>query len=345
MIEQADFYVRMIAIGAGLMLISQIATGRVRAKIKLPVVALMVCAIAYLMNSTPLILPQGPSDPLVDLPSLLTPFFIWLFGRNLFEREPDGRMALACGAALCGAWALANFLEGGIGLGFYTIHVLSLVLMADLVRVALKDRADDLIEQRRLIRVWLPLLVAAEAGIVLMFELFFAPNAPPPALQLLNASVIFLLILFAGLALLRADPELLMETGDTSHSEDPAPIARLTPSEQVLHEKLLAAMEAGGYREPGLTIARLAARLATPEHRLRALINQRLGYRNFSAFLNRHRIAEAREKLTDKAHVDLPVLTIAMDLGYNSLPTFNRAFRAETGTTPSEFRRLGLTEA
>ena len=67
--------------------------------------------------------------------------------------------------------------------------------------------------------------------------------------------------------------------------------------------------------------------------------NQRLGYRNFSAFLNRYRIAEAREKLASREDVDLPVLTIAMDLGYNSLPTFNRAFRAETGTTPSEFRR------
>ncbi|MEM8726174.1 MAG: helix-turn-helix domain-containing protein, partial [Pseudomonadota bacterium] len=81
-----------------------------------------------------------------------------------------------------------------------------------------------------------------------------------------------------------------------------------------------------------------------PEHRLRALINRRLGYRNFSAFLNRHRIAEAREKLSDREAVDLPVLTIAMDLGYNSLPTFNRAFRSETGTTPSEYRRVAIGE-
>ena len=95
-------------------------------------------------------------------------------------------------------------------------------------------------------------------------------------------------------------------------------------------------------RFPGLTIAALAAELDTPEHRVRALINRRLGYRNFSAFLNRHRIAEAREKLVEKESVDLPVLTIAMDLGYNSLATFNRAFRAETGTTPSDYRRLGL---
>jgi len=99
-------------------------------------------------------------------------------------------------------------------------------------------------------------------------------------------------------------------------------------------------MDGGFYREPGLTIASLAAHLDTPEHRLRALINQRLGYRNFSAFLNHYRIAEAKELLVDRNKIDLPVLTIAMDLGYNSLPTFNRAFRSVTGTTPSDFRRL-----
>ena len=82
----------------------------------------------------------------------------------------------------------------------------------------------------------------------------------------------------------------------------------------------------------------------TPEHRLRALINQGLGYRNFSAFLNHHRIAEARDKLTSRDEAVLPVLTIAMDLGYNSLPTFNRAFRAETGTSPGEFRRAAFAQ-
>lgn len=98
-------------------------------------------------------------------------------------------------------------------------------------------------------------------------------------------------------------------------------------------------MADGVYRTPGLTIAGLAARLGTPEHRLRALINRRMGHRNFSAYLNRYRIAEARVWLADRNKVDLPVLTLAMDLGYNSLPPFNRAFREETGTTPSDYRR------
>ena len=45
---------------------------------------------------------------------------------------------------------------------------------------------------------------------------------------------------------------------------------------------------------------------------------------------------------TDPAKVALPVLTIAMDLGYGSLAPFNRAFRDTTGQTPTDWRRAAL---
>jgi AraC-like DNA-binding protein len=79
------------------------------------------------------------------------------------------------------------------------------------------------------------------------------------------------------------------------------------------------------YRQEGLTIGLLAARLGMPEYRLRTVINGGLGHRNFNAFLNRYRL--------------VPVLTIALDAGFQSLAPFNRAFKADTGLTPSEFRR------
>jgi len=48
--------------------------------------------------------------------------------------------------------------------------------------------------------------------------------------------------------------------------------------------------------------------------------------------------------LADRELVNLPILTIAMDLGYNSLAPFNRAFRAETGVTPSDFRKTAIDQ-
>ena len=98
------------------------------------------------------------------------------------------------------------------------------------------------------------------------------------------------------------------------------------------------------YREPSLTIAALALRMGLPEHRLRKLINEGLGHRNFSSFLNAYRIADAKRALRDPALADTPVLTIAMDAGFQSLGPFNRAFKADTGLTPTEFRRKSRSE-
>ncbi|MEO0689298.1 MAG: helix-turn-helix domain-containing protein [Pseudomonadota bacterium] len=345
MIEDFDLLVRLVAIGASLMLLALIVEGEMRSDIRVSVIGLLVGTVGYLINSTPLIGSSGAIDPWVDLVSLSPPFWIWLFARRLFEREPPRRAILLAVVGLVLGWFLGGFVGFAALASFYWVHLVSLALILDLVRVALRDRDDDLVEKRRVIRLVLPLLVAAQAGGFLVLEMLTANALAIPWLQLLNAVLILILILFAGLALLRTDPELLLESQAQSPAQTEEPKLDLSPSEAVLHEKLIAAMDEGAYRTTGLTIAALADQLGTPEHRLRALINQKLGYRNFSAFLNRHRIAEAREKLTEKESVDLPVLTIAMDLGYNSLATFNRAFRSETGTTPSDYRRLGMAEA
>jgi len=93
------------------------------------------------------------------------------------------------------------------------------------------------------------------------------------------------------------------------------------------------------HRQEGLTIGGLAVMLRVPEYRLRQAINEGLGYRNFNAFLNRYRIDEAKAALADASQREVPVLTIAMDAGFQSIGPFNRAFKAETGMTPSEYRR------
>ncbi|MDU6560307.1 MAG: helix-turn-helix domain-containing protein, partial [Streptococcus vestibularis] len=66
------------------------------------------------------------------------------------------------------------------------------------------------------------------------------------------------------------------------------------------------------------------------------------GHRNFSAFLNRYRLDDAKAALSDPGQRDVPILTIAIDAGFQSIGPFNRAFKAATAMTPSEFRRQAL---
>ncbi|MCL9999763.1 MAG: helix-turn-helix domain-containing protein [Erythrobacter sp.] len=351
MIERLDIALRLIACGANLLLLVLLLAGEMRPGLKLPLAGLLVGAIGYLLNTTGGILGLPGPFPLSDFVSIFTPYFTWLFALRVFEHEPRRIALRGTPVLLAAAWLVAAFVLPHLHLGFYIIHVVGLLLVADLFRIALLERGDDLVEQRRTFRLWLPLLVAGQTGGILAYELVTGRGSAMvdnPPVSLAGAVLILAVVLFAGLTLLRTEPELLVRSEAPAaeaqgRSEFGAPPASpLSPSEMVLKEKLEAAMAEGMYRTPGLSIAGLAEHLGTPEHRLRALINQRLGYRNFSAFLNRYRITEAKAVLADRARVDLPVLTIAMDLGYNSLPPFNRAFRSQTGQTPTDYRRAAI---
>jgi len=118
------------------------------------------------------------------------------------------------------------------------------------------------------------------------------------------------------------------------------------PAEDRLAESLQRLMTVDrAYRSEDLSIASLAARLAAPEYRLRRLINQRLGHRNFNAFVNGFRLAEALAALADPGKRELPILTIALTAGFQSIGPFNRAFKTATGLTPTEFRKQKLADS
>jgi AraC-like DNA-binding protein len=118
----------------------------------------------------------------------------------------------------------------------------------------------------------------------------------------------------------------------------PAPDARPAGGREGL-ARVVALMESEHlYREPGLSLRRLADRARLPEYRLRRLIHEELGYRNFNAYLHAYRVREACALLADADQARTPILTIALSVGYQSLNTFNRGFRETTGVTPSAFR-------
>jgi AraC-like DNA-binding protein len=97
--------------------------------------------------------------------------------------------------------------------------------------------------------------------------------------------------------------------------------------------------------QEGLTIGSLAAHLGTGEHVLRSVINRGLGYRNFNDFLHAWRIREACEELARPEQARLPVLYIAMKVGYGSIGSFNRAFKSRIGMTPTDYRRKTINGA
>ncbi len=99
------------------------------------------------------------------------------------------------------------------------------------------------------------------------------------------------------------------------------------------------------YRTDGLTLGLLALKLAVPEYRLRRAINRHLGHRNFNAYINGLRLADARAALADPARRLASVLEIALEAGFASIGPFNRAFKAASGMTPTDYRERALADS
>lgn len=90
----------------------------------------------------------------------------------------------------------------------------------------------------------------------------------------------------------------------------------------------------GWWREPGLTVGDVARRLATNETYVSRAFNEGLG-QNFNAVINGLRVDEVKTGLADR---DAEILTLALDAGFSSKASFNRAFRAHSGVSPSAWR-------
>jgi AraC-like DNA-binding protein len=92
----------------------------------------------------------------------------------------------------------------------------------------------------------------------------------------------------------------------------------------------------GWHRDPDLSLAGLAQRLGTNTNHLSRAVNEGLGL-NFSSFIGRMRANTVAAELRGGNRADL--LDLALDAGFSSKASFNRAFLATFGQTPSSYRR------
>jgi AraC-like DNA-binding protein len=88
------------------------------------------------------------------------------------------------------------------------------------------------------------------------------------------------------------------------------------------------------YRMMDLSREMLAQKLGINESYLSRVINQCFE-QNFNMLINQYRIAEAKERLLKE---DVPVTTIAFDVGFSSISSFNRVFKQSEGVSPSMYR-------
>ncbi|WEN14882.1 helix-turn-helix domain-containing protein [Rhodanobacter sp. AS-Z3] len=98
--------------------------------------------------------------------------------------------------------------------------------------------------------------------------------------------------------------------------------------------------QAGWWRDPDLSLERLARHLGTNTAYLSRALNEGLGL-SFHALINQLRVDEVCRRLASD-EVDDDLLAIAFAAGFNSKTSFNRTFKAQTGKTPTQFRESAV---
>ncbi|OAN92539.1 hypothetical protein A8B74_18320 [Sulfitobacter geojensis] len=89
------------------------------------------------------------------------------------------------------------------------------------------------------------------------------------------------------------------------------------------------------YRAPDLSLWDLAKHIGVTSHYVSQTLSTHLG-KSFFELVNGWRIKDAVTQLTT---TDATILVIAYDVGFNSRSAFYKAFRRETGKTPSDLRK------
>lgn len=319
------------SIAAYSLIVSAILIGRDRHRIRgaYPAVAFITCVFLYLIiehvdnRTLRYILVIGPS---------LIPFTFWLLARTMFRDDALSASRLLIYAAVTTIIYYALYFIGLNTTWFKTVFIAGRVFSVFFITMAIVEaqsgKNTDLDDERIMLRKYFTYFIGLTALITILSELgLSASEQQLPRLIQRSAILIFnTLFIAANFSIKSRLFDSRKKNTGVIHPD--------------LIEKVQSAMrDEGLYRKEKLTIGQLADAIGEQEYKVRRVINQEMGYRNFIDFTNSYRIKEASDLLRDESQSSLTILEIAYKTGFNSIGPFNRTFKQATGLTPTEFRK------
>jgi len=107
---------------------------------------------------------------------------------------------------------------------------------------------------------------------------------------------------------------------------------------EIIMSKLTRVMEVERlYIDPEITLPKVAEKLQIRPHKLSQVINQQLNM-TFNEYINSFRIKEIKSIMKLPEYKKLKIASIAYDYGFNTISSFNTAFKKSTNYTPSQYR-------
>lgn len=177
---------------------------------------------------------------------------------------------------------------------------------------------------------WLSLLAIALVALWVVYVLNLLEESVPYILGPILYSVIVY-----GITFMAIKKGYIAQLNTTKYKTTPL-------SEQEIDEIFLKAtqllLENQAYKSSDLTLRKLGNILKVSPQKLSMVINLRFKS-NFNDFVNHYRINEARQLMKDEGFKNYTIASVAYEVGFNSLTSFNSAFKKETGQTPSAYRK------
>ena len=291
---------------------------------KWPSIFFIYCVIAYLsMDFTRPGLVRGI---IVSGPFLL-PFSFWVFSDGLFSDKPRSfSILLILGILILGINYSLYFFEieeaSVISRGMAVLFVLLAIFEAQ------KQRKTDLVEGRRKIRTVFTYVVSILVLLTLLSGSGLIFSHQQITAKLIQRSAILIFTSYFLIANVSVRDVFFGSYQKKAIVKNPELVDKIQT--MVISDNL--------YRKEALTIGQLAEFMGEQEYKVRQAINQELGYKNFTDFINSFRIQEAKEVFSDPAKRDMTVIEVAYKVGFNSIRPFNRAFKIVTNQTPTEYR-------
>jgi AraC-like DNA-binding protein len=122
--------------------------------------------------------------------------------------------------------------------------------------------------------------------------------------------------------------------------------AMLQLSEQMINQTMeslhKSMIENKLYLDAGLNLTKLAKHVSVSPKIVSAVLNQKLG-KSFNEYINQFRVEEVKTRLVKPENKKYTIASVAYECGFNSQPTFQRAFKTIVGLTPSEFLQQNQT--
>ena len=347
MFDELTLALRGLTVGLALALL--LARNGLPSRGKRALWPILACLTAYVLRSSPQAREWADAALLpLSIGALLFPLAFWWLVHCAFDDRGDLPWLAWAGAAVMVGAGLLSRPASDASLTAVGPHLLQKACAAGFVLAGLwrlwRSDAGDLVAGRRRLRGWLIAYIGAHGLVILTVELVLRGARAPAWLDALNVAVIGLALAVA-LALMLGFRETAAAAlfGPKPDAPTDATVPLKTPGPESAEAPWLERLQAlmsheHVYRDPELTVAGLASRLGLPEYRLRELIHRRLGYRNFQAFVNEHRLKEVEQRFADPAFDQRPILTLALEAGFGSIGPFNRTFRERHAMAPSEYR-------